>query len=429
MSEPIEIRLIDLRAGEEPPQPERAALDPDTLDKTRAICEDVRVRGDAALVEFTQRFDGADIVGRIQVSDEELDAARSQIPDDLAEAIEATHERLVDLHGRQLPSAWEAERDGVVYGEVVKPVSAAGCYVPGGRASYPSTLLMTATPARVAGVDRVVVCTPPDADGSLPAPVRYAARVAGVDTVYRVGGAQAIAAIAYGTESVARVDTIVGPGNIWVTAAKAVLTGVVGIDALAGPSELVIVADGTADPAVLAVDLIAQAEHDPLAKTILVSTDEAIAREAIARLADEVEASPRRDIVKTALLGHAAVVIARDEAEACKVADDFAAEHLQIVTADPRATLARIRAYGAAFLGPATPVSFGDYGVGSNHVLPTMANARFASGLRAADFVTVSSVLEASPEAVERTGPSIETIAEAEGLPAHARASRIRRSP
>lgn len=416
-----------MRAGGAPPGPSPVALDEDVLAGARAIIERVRAEGDEALVSLTREFDGADIAGRIALDEDELDSAAGELDPALREAIDAMSDRLRSFHGRQLPQAWEAERNGVRYGEIVKPLAAVGCYVPGGRASYPSTALMTAIPARVAGVERVVMMTPCHENGDVPAAVRYAARVAEVDTVFRVGGAQAIAALASGTESVPRVDKVVGPGNLWVTAAKALLVGTVGIDSLAGPSELVIIADENADPATLAVDLVAQAEHDPMARAVLITPDDALAAAVADRLADEVQASPRRDIVETAM-EHGSIVITGDLEEAASVADAIGPEHLQIVTSEPARTLARVRAYGAAFLGASTPVSFGDYGVGSNHVLPTMGNARFASGLRAADFVTVSSFTEAAVDGLAELGPQIETIAEAEGLPGHARASRFRRS-
>ncbi|HEX6261600.1 MAG TPA: histidinol dehydrogenase, partial [Actinomycetota bacterium] len=269
-------------------------------------------------------------------------------------------------------------------------------------------------------------CTPPAQDGSVPDAVLYAARAGAIHEVFRIGGAQAIAAMAFGTETVPSVDTIAGPGNVWVTAAKREVMGTVGVDALAGPTELAIVADGTADPSVLAVDLVAQCEHDPMARTTLVALDPGLPAAIEVPLAAELEASPRGEGVRAAL-EHAVAVLAPDEEAAASVVDALAPEHLQVVTADPRAFLARVRSYGAAFLGPHTAVSLGDYGVGSNHVLPTMATARFASGLRAAHFVTVSSWTEASPEGAARFGPEVETVARAEGLGAHARASEVRR--
>ncbi|HXJ62111.1 MAG TPA: histidinol dehydrogenase [Actinomycetota bacterium] len=404
----------------------RVAFDASVVEGARAIVERVRAEGDAALVDLTRRFDGVDLGGRIAVSDEELAAAEGELSPDLRAALEAMRERLAALHARQVPGEWWDERDGVRFGETVRPVAAAGAYVPGGRAAYPSTVLMTAVPAKVAGVGRVVLCTPPAEDGSVPAAVRFAASIAGVDAVYRIGGAQAIAALAFGTESVEAVDVVVGPGNVWVTAAKRELAGVVGIDGLAGPTELVVVADGTADPAVLSVDLVAQAEHDPLARVVLVTLDAGLPARVERALRDEVGASPRREIVELSLAGSVAVVAA-DEDEAAALADRVAPEHLQIVTVDPRRVLDRCTSYGAAFLGPLTPVAFGDYGVGSNHVLPTMATARFSSGLRAADFVRVSSVVEATEHGLERHADEVEAVATAEGLPGHARTVEVRR--
>ncbi|HEX9891498.1 MAG TPA: histidinol dehydrogenase, partial [Actinomycetota bacterium] len=268
--------ILDLRRGADLPPFPPPALDESVLVTVRRIIEDVRARGDQALAELTLRHDGADVTGGIRVPDEEVRAATIEPP--LERALERMADRLRDLHGRQVPQGWTGERDGIRFGEVVRPLAAVGCYVPGGRAAYPSTALMTAIPARVAGVDRVAVATPPAADGSVAPAVLVAARVAGVDEVYRLGGAQAVAALALGTATVARVDKIVGPGNAWVTAAKRELAGVVGIDGLAGPTELVVVAGPGADPGVVAVDLVAQAEHDPQARAVLLCTDPALAR-------------------------------------------------------------------------------------------------------------------------------------------------------
>ena len=418
------LRLLDLRAGAKAPEPVEPALDPDVRETAHRIIGRVREQGDRALVELTQQLDGSDIQGRIRVDSREI--AGADPPAELRAAIDSMAVRLREFHDRQLPRAWETERDGVRFGEVVLPLGSVGCYVPGGRAAYPSTVLMTALPARVAGVERVALSSPPAEDGSLPDAVLYAARVAEVDDVYRVGGAQAIAAMAYGTETVAAVDKIVGPGNAYVTAAKQEVSAAVGIDLLAGPTELVIVAGPAADPVVLAADLVAQAEHDPLARTTLVCLDETLPEKVERALEAEVEASSRRDIVQRSLAASAAVIVGGED-EAAEVVEHLAPEHLQIVTADPSAFLERVRSFGAAFLGPSTPISFGDYGVGSNHVLPTMSTARFSSGLRASDFVTVRSFVEASADAVARIGPEIEEVARAEDLPGHARSSEVRR--
>lgn len=419
--------MLDLRgAAVELPAPRRAALDPAVVERTREIVARVRAESDAALIDLAMRFDGADLrASGLVVPPEEFEAAERAVPTQLGEAIERMVDRLRDLHARQLPREWWDERDGVRFGEIVRPVSSAGCYVPGGRAAYPSTVCMTVVPARVAGVERVVVCTPPSPDGSVPPAVLVAARSAGADTVVKAGGAHAIAAMAYGTESVPRVDVIVGPGNVYVTAAKREVSGDVGIDSLAGPSELVIVADGGADPGVLAGDLIAQAEHDPLASTTLVTTHAGLADKVGAALDAEVARAARRDIVASSIRFARAVVV-EDLDRAGEVVDALAPEHLLVVVAEPRSFLAGVHNAGSIFLGRWTAVAFGDYGAGSNHVLPTMGTARFSSGLRVTDFLTVSSVTEMGPEAAARLAPEIATIARAEGLEAHARSVEAR---
>jgi histidinol dehydrogenase len=416
------LRLVDPARGDELPRPGEMVLDREVVQGARRIVDDVRERGDAALVELTRRFDGVDVEGRIRVEPGEIEAASEDVPGELRGALERAAERLRGLHARQLPQPWQEDAAGLRFGESVRPVPSAGAYVPGGRAAYPSTVLMATIPARVAGVPRVVLCTPPE----VPPVVLHGARVAGVDEVYRVGGAQAIAAMAFGTESIAPVDLVVGPGNVWVTAAKREVVGVVGIDSMAGPSELVVVADGSADPEVLAADLVAQAEHDPLARVTLVCLDPSLVEAVEPALRRAVEESPRRDVVSSSLAA-ATAVLARSEEEAVAVVDRLAPEHLQVVTRDAEGIVDRAGSYGAAFLGPLTPVAFGDYGVGSNHVLPTMATARFASGLRAADFVRVSSVVVASERALKSYGDDVEALARAEGLPGHARAVEVRR--
>jgi histidinol dehydrogenase len=285
---------------------------------------------------------------------------------------------------------------------------------------------MTVVPAVVAGVEEIVVTTPPSNDGSIHPAVLYAAVRSGATRVVKVGGAQAIAALAYGTGSVPAVDIVVGPGNAYVTEAKRQLSGVIGIDALAGPSELVLIADGSADPTFLAADLVAQAEHDPQASAVFVTPDETLVRSTMAALDVEVARAGRRDIVERALRAHGRAVLVADLDQAVEVANDLAPEHLQIATEDPRALAVRIRSAGAIFLGPWTPVPLGDYGVASNHVLPTSGTARFSSGLRAADFVTVSSVVEVSEAAATTLAPQVEELARAEGLVGHARAVAIR---
>ena len=415
----------DLRSGAAFARP-RAADEPRFRAEARAILERVRAEGDAALLALTLEFDGASLE-TTRVPSEAIEVTRGALPPALREAIDAAAERLRELSAHQLPVEWYEERDGIRSGEVVRPLRRVGCYVPGGRAAYPSTVLMTCIPARAAGVEEVVVCTPPHPDGSLSAAVLYACAVAGATEVHAVGGAQAVAALAYGTESIAPVDRIVGPGNAWVTAAKAEVAadGLVAIDGLAGPTELVLVADATADPRAIAADLIAQAEHDPLAEATLVSWDEDLIEAARAALERRSKDASRSDVL-AASLPRARALLVRDEDQAAEVADAIAPEHLQVITEDAHAFLKRVGSFGAAFLGPHTPVSLGDYGVGSNHVLPTLGTARFASGLRASDFVTVSSVVEATVEGLAAVAPGVVELARAEGLDGHADAVEVR---
>jgi histidinol dehydrogenase len=418
--------VVDVSRGDPLPEPVPFGIEQDVVDGARRIIEQVRAGGDEALVELTALYDRADIREGIAVPKERWKEATERLAPEIRTSLDRMAGRLRDLHERQVPRPWVERGSGMAFGEVVRPLGSVGCYVPGGRAAYPSSVLMTVVPAKVAGVPRVVVCTPPDEEGAVPRAVLHAASVAGADAVFRVGGAQAVAALAFGTETVPLVDKVVGPGNMWVTAAKRELAGVVGIDGLAGPTELVIVADAAADPAMLAVDLVAQAEHDPGARTTLVTLDASTGHALPALIGREATASPRRGIVERSI-EQGRLVLVPDLASAARVVDALAPEHLQLVVAEPRAFLERVRSFGAAFLGPMTPVSFGDYGVGSNHVLPTMGTARFASGLRAPDFVTVSSFVEASEEGIRAFGDEVEAIATAEGLPGHAMASRARR--
>jgi histidinol dehydrogenase len=420
------LRLLDLRERGERLQPSKLDTDPTVSETVRAILQRVFVEGDAVLVELAQRFDGADLSEGLVASDAEIHAARARTPAALRDALDRLIERLRDLHARQLPSEWWEDREGVRFGEVVRPLRAVGCYVPGGRAVYPSSVCMTVTPAVVAGVEEIVLTTPPQADGSLPDAVLYAAAAAGATRVIKSGGAQAIGALAFGTESVPAVDRIVGPGNAYVTEAKRQVAGIVGIDGLAGPSEVTVIAGPDADPELCAVDLVAQAEHDPEAVTHFVTTDPGLVDRVAKALEVELREAGRRSIVEAAL-AHARAIVVRDEDQAAEVADDLAAEHLLILLPDPEAFLAKVRNAGAIFLGEWSAVPFGDYGVASNHVLPTAGTSRFSSGLRAADFVTVRSVVRMSSEASARMAPETSTIANAEGLTGHARAMDVRR--
>jgi len=421
------LELLDLRNGGERLEPAGPDVDPTVSETVRGILARVRTEGDPVLIELARTYDSAELDDLV-VSPDEFANAQTAVPNDLKAAIDALCDRLTDLHARQLPREWWDERDGVRFGEIVRPLAAAGCYVPGGRAVYPSSVCMTVVPAVVAGVERIVVSTPPQPDASIPPAVLYAAVRAGATRVIKSGGAQAIGALAFGTEKVPKVDRIVGPGNAYVTEAKRQVAGFVGVDGLAGPSELVVVADGGADPELAAIDLVAQAEHDPLARTHLVTTDPAFVERVESALTTQLARSERRDIVNEALV-HSRAILVRDTDQAAAIVDELAAEHLLILLPDPRAFLSEIRNAGAIFLGASSAVPFGDYGVASNHVLPTAGTARFASGLRAADFVNVRSVVELDGSAAGRFAPETSTIARAEGLDGHARSMEARSAP
>ena len=420
------LELLDLRERGERLDATRLETDPTVADTVAGILQRVFVEGDDVLIELAHRFDGAELSeGGLLVSDAELDAAAADIDPRLRRALDDLIDRLRDLAARQLPREWWDDRDGVRFGEIVRPLASVGCYVPGGRAVYPSSVCMTVVPAVIAKVGEIVVCTPPQPDGSIPAPVLYAARKAGAHYVAKTGGAQAVAAMAYGTESIPRVDRIVGPGNAYVTEAKRQVAGTVGIDGLAGPSELAIVADGDIDIDMAALDLIAQAEHDPQARTFFITPDPDLATRVAKALDEALEDAGRRKIVDAAL-GHTKAVLVRDLDHAVEVVNDLASEHVLLLLPEPRAFLPMVRNAGAIFLGHWSAVPFGDYGVASNHVLPTAGTARFSSGLRAADYVTVSSVVELGKASAARYAPGASAIATAEGLVGHARAMDAR---
>jgi histidinol dehydrogenase len=419
------LELLDLRERGERLDATRLETDPTVADTVAGILRRVFVEGDEVLVELARRFDQATLDDGVLVSDAELEAAAVATPPELRRALDELIARLQDLAARQLPREWWDEREGVRFGEIVRPLESVGCYVPGGRAVYPSSVCMTVVPAVVAGVGEIVLCTPPQADGSIPSPVLYAAMKAGAHFVAKTGGAQAIAAMAYGTESIPRVDRIVGPGNAYVTEAKRQVAGSVGIDGLAGPSELAIVASGDVDIDMAALDLIAQAEHDPEARTFFITPDPDLADRVAKALDTALHDAGRRTIVDAALAFTKAVLV-RDLDQAAEVVNDLASEHLLLLLPAPDEFLPKVRNAGAIFLGPWSAVPFGDYGVASNHVLPTAGTARFSSGLRAADYVTVTSVVELDKASAARYAPGTSAIATAEGLVGHAKAMDAR---
>lgn len=401
-------------------------IDAEILGVAARIVDDVRARGDVALRELTLQLDSVDIED-LRVSPEEIEEAVAACDSEFLETLTVAAGAIEDFHRRQVQQSWFTTQEGGVFlGQKVTPLSRVGIYVPGGRALYPSSVLMNAIPAMVAGVDEIAMVVPPAADGTVNPYTLAAAAEAGITEIYKVGGAQAVAALAYGTDTIARVDKIVGPGNAYVTAAKKLVMGDVGIDMLAGPSEVLILADETAVPAFVAIDLMAQAEHDPRAATYLVTIDADLPDLVDEALALLLEESPRGDITKRSLEDNGVVIVCPDIVAALDASDLIAPEHLEVQMSDPFELLGSIRNAGAIFLGPWTPESVGDYVAGPNHVLPTGGTARFSSPLSVDDFVKKSSVLSYSLEALEMDSSTVLEIAGKEGLWAHARAVSLR---
>jgi histidinol dehydrogenase len=391
------------------------------------IVENVRLKGDAALIEYTKRFDGLELSpDRLAVSADEVAKACDACDPRAVAALELAASRIEAYHQRQLPAdEFYDDESGVSLGSRWTPIQAAGLYVPGGTAAYPSSVLMNAVPARVAGVPRVVMAVP-SPRGQLNPLVLAAARIGGVSEIYRVGGAQAIAALAYGTETIAPVDKVVGPGNAYVAAAKRRVFGRVGIDMIAGPSEILVVADGANDPGWIAADLLSQAEHDRLAQSILITDDERFAHAVIKAAESALKTLPRADIARPSWEDYGAVIVVGSLDEAPALVDRLAPEHLELAVADPESLARRISNAGAIFLGRYTPEAIGDYVGGPNHVLPTSRSARFSSGLGVPDFMKRTSWLSCDAESLRAIGPAAVTLARAEGLDAHARSITIR---
>jgi len=388
----------------------------------------VRARGDAALCEYTARFDGWSpaSAGDLALTAADFEAAERVVPAEVRMALEYAADRIERYHAAAMPKSWRmTDEHGSVLGQEIRPLDRVGVYVPGGRAAYPSTVLMTVVPARVAGVREIVLVTPA-AGGRIEPVVLAAARLAGVTEGYQIGGAQAIAALAYGTARIARVDKIVGPGNIYVALAKARVFGAVGIDMVAGPSEVVVVADATADPDCVASDMLAQAEHDPMARALLVTDAGELIPKVAAALERQLAALPRRTIAAEALRANGALIRVNSIDDAVALANRLAPEHLELLVAVPAAVLPRVRHAGAIFLGRHTPEVVGDYVAGPNHVLPTAGTARFASPLGTEDFVKRSSVIEYSPGGLRAAAPHLRTLTRVEGLAGHGNAAELR---
>ena len=405
------------------------AVSPEIHAAVDDIVRAVRARGDAAVLEYTARFDGyaAASVAALAIGDGEFDAARRSVAPDVGAALAYAAERIERYHAAAAPKSWRmTDEHGSILGQEVRPLDRVGIYVPGGRAAYPSTVLMAAVPARVAGVREIVLVTPPGRDGGVAPAVLAAARIAGVTEGWRVGGAQAIAALACGTATIRRVDKIVGPGNVYVALAKARVFGEVGIDMIAGPSEVIVVADAAADPAWVAADLLAQAEHDPMARALLITESPELIRLVGAALESQLAALPRRQIAGASLAAHGALIRVASLDDAVELANRFAPEHLELMVAVPAALLPRVRHAGAVFLGAHTPEVVGDYVAGPNHVLPTAGTARFASPLGPEDFVKRSSVIEYSPRGLRAAAPHLAALTRVEGLRGHGRAAELR---
>ena len=405
-----------------------AAVDAEIHRRVDEIVATVRDKGDAALLDFTERFDGVSLTAReLAVTRGELAAAESAVGVTTMRALRYAAERIERFHREKPPRSWRmTDALGSRLGQEVRPLDRVAVYVPGGRAAYPSTVLMTVIPARVAGVKEIVLVSPPSADKSLPPAVLAAARVAGVTEAYRIGGAQAVAALAYGTETIRRVDKIVGPGNIYVALAKSRVFGDVGIDMIAGPSEVMVIADASADPEWVAADLLAQAEHDPMARAVLLTLSRTLVDAVAAAVERQLAVLPRREIAGAALRSQGALVLTRSLEEAVEVANLLAPEHLELQVADPDTLLAEVRNAGAVFLGRYTPEVVGDYVAGPNHVLPTGGTARFASALGTEDFVKRLSVIQYAQAGLREAGPHVAELARVEGLDGHGAAAAMR---
>lgn len=405
--------------------------DGETLHKeatVREILQTVQRQGDKALLDYTAEFDRQTLtLEQLRVSGSELDAAYQQVSKELLDAIALARQQIEAFHRQRIPKSWvQFGDDEVVLGKRYTPVDCAGLYVPGGRAAYPSTVLMNAIPAKVAKVPKIVMVTPPGEGGKITPAVLVAAQEAGVTEIYRVGGAQAVAALAYGTSTVPKVDLITGPGNIYVTLAKKLVYGVVGIDSLAGPSEVLVIADSQANPVHIAADLLAQAEHDPMAAAILLTPDGDLATKVQWEVEQQLLNHPRRLLTEKAIAHYGLIVVVDSLETAARLSNLFAPEHLELEIADPWALVEKIRHAGAIFLGNSTPEAVGDYLAGPNHTLPTSGAARYASALGVETFLKHSSLIQYSSSALNKMSGAIQALAQAEGLHSHAESVRLR---
>lgn len=406
----------------------REQLNTSVESTVKGIIDDVRLRGDAAVCEYAKRFDGYDILSNgFTVAEKEFDAAVASLSDEYISMLERAAANIRAFHAKQKRSGFELKSNGRTVGQKVVPISTVAIYVPGGTAAYPSTVLMNAIPAKIAGVPNLLMATPVKSDGKIKPEVLAAARICGVDKVYKVGGAQAVAALAYGTESIPKADKITGPGNAYVAEAKRQVSGVAcGIDMLAGPSEILVVADGKANPENVAADMLSQAEHDKLASALLICTDPAIANEVIKKLYARAEELPRKEIALCSIENRCKVIVAPDLDTALALSDEYAPEHLELCVSEPFAALEKIKNAGSVFLGYNTPEAVGDYYAGANHTLPTSGTARFSSPLGVDDFVKTTQYIYYDKSALDASSSDIIMFAESEGLSAHAKSVSVR---
>ena len=405
----------------------RAVPGTDVSAAVSAIIADVRKRGDAAVLDYCRRFDGAELES-LEVTAEETDAAVAEVGPDFLRILRRAAANISRYHSMQRREGFEIKcPDGSVMGQKIIPVERAGLYVPGGTAAYPSTVLMDSIPAKIAGVSEVVITTPPNREGKVNPAILAAARVAGVDRIFKTGGAQAIAALAYGTESIPKVDKIVGPGNVFVAEAKKQVFGQVSIDMIAGPSEILIVADAGSDPAVAAADMLSQAEHDRLASAVMITNSEELAAKVAAEIERQLSVLPREAIARTSIEKNGKIIVAGSVAEAVEISNSLAPEHLELMVSDPFALLPSVRHAGSVFMGRSCPEALGDYLAGPNHTLPTGGTARFSSPLGVDDFIKKTQYTYFTPEALDAAADDVAAFARREGLEAHARSALSRR--
>lgn len=397
------------------------------VDKTvYKILNDVKEKGDTAAIEYTAKFDRAELES-LKVSENEIEEAINIVEDDFLEVLKEARENIASYHEKQLQSSWMTnDKDGIILGQIIRPLARVGIYVPGGKAAYPSTVLMNAVPAKVAGVESIAMVTPPNKDGSINPYILAAAKISGIKEIYKIGGAQAIAALAYGTQTIKPVDKIVGPGNIYVARAKRAVFGLVDIDMIAGPSEICILADGSKNPRFIAADLLSQAEHDEMASSILVTTSKDLAMKVKEEVKVQTEASDRKEIIKKSLSAYGYIFIVNDIEEAINISNEIAPEHLEVMFDNPFELISKIKNAGAIFLGEYTPEPVGDYFAGPNHTLPTSGTARFSSPLGTYDFMKKSSLLYYNKEALGNIKEKVISFTEAEGLSSHGNSIRVR---